>query len=197
MDAAPVVNGTGLDGPAPGSSVVTNSSGRTRTGYFNALVSGYFKTARDGRKLFYPWGAMGRGYSLPSEEAYERLCRRIKIYQIASLVAIVGAVVVKFYLAAFVIAGLSVAFYRAWTPYLVRGLQPSDERLSMQESMATQARAHGAVGLWLLEIVALMFVATGVVILVVDPDKRLVALTSIVFFGACAAAFAHMLVLRR
>jgi hypothetical protein len=176
---------------------MTNSSDRARTGYFNALTSGYFKTARDGRKLFYPWGAMGRGYTIPSQEAYDRLHGRIKIYQLVSLVAIVGAVVVKYYLAAFIIAGLSIAFYRAWTPYLVRGLQPSDERLSMQESMATQARAHGAVGLWLLEIVALMFVATGVVMLVVAPDKRLIALTSIVFFGACAAAFAHMLVLCR
>jgi len=176
---------------------MTSSSDRTRMGYFNALASGYFKTARDGRMLFYPWGATGGGYVIPSQEAYDRLHRRIKIYQLVSLVAIVGAVVVRHYLAAFIIAGLSVVFYRAWTSYLVRGLQPSDERLSMQESMATQARAHGAVGLWLLEIVALMFVATGVVMLVAAPDKRLIALTSIVFFGACAAAFAHMLVLHR
>ncbi len=176
---------------------MANSPDRQRTGYFDALISGYFKTARDGRKLFYPWGAMGRGYVISSDEDYERLRRRIKIYQIVSLLAVVGAVAVKFYLVAFVIAGLSIAFYRAWTPHLVRGLQPSDERLSLQESMAMQARAHGAVGLWLLEIVALMFVATGVVMLVVAPDKRLIALTSIVFFGACAAAFAHMLVLRR
>ena len=176
---------------------MANSPDRPRTGYFDALISGYFKTARDGRKLFYPWGAMGRGYAVPSDEDYERLRRRIKIYQVVSLLAIVGAVAAKFYLLAFVIAGLSIAFYRAWAPYLVRGLQPSDERLSLQESMATQARAHDAVGLWLLEIVALMFVATGVVMLVVAPDKRLIALTSIVFFGACAAAFAHMLVLRR
>ena len=161
------------------------------------MTSGYFKTARDGRKLFYPWGAMGRGYAIPSQEDYERLRRRINIYQIVSLAVIVGAVAAKLYLAAFVIAGLSLAFYRAWTRHLVRGLQPSDERLSMQESMETQARAHGAVGLWLLEVVALMFVATGVVMLVVAPDKRLIALTSIVFFGACAAAFAHMLVLHR
>ena len=161
------------------------------------MTGGYFKTAQDGRKLFYPCGAMARGYAIPSQAAYERLRRRINIYQIVSLAAIVGAVAVKYYLAAFIIAGLSIAFYWAWTPYLVRGLQPSDERLSMQESMAIQARAHGAVGLWLLEIVALMFVATGVVMLVVAPDKRLIAFTSIVFFGACAAAFVHMLVLRR
>ena len=176
---------------------MTKPSEEPRTGYFNALTSGYFKTAREGRKLFFPRGAMGRGYVIPSQPAYERLHRTIKIYQIMSLVAIVTAVATKFYVAAFVIAGLSVACYQAWAHYVVRGLQPSVERLSMRESMATQARAHGAVGLWLLEIVALMFVATGFVMLVVDPEKRLVAMSSIVFFGACAAAAAHMLVLRR
>jgi hypothetical protein len=176
---------------------MANSPDRPRTGYLNALTSGYFKTAQDGRKVFFPSGAMGRGYAIPSDEAYERLSRRIKIYHIVSLVAIVGAVAAKLYLIAFVIAGLSIAFYRVWTPYLVRGLQPSNERLSMQESMAIQARAHGAVGLWLLEIVALMFVTIGVVMLVVAPDKRLIAFTSIIFFGACAAGFAHMLVLHR
>lgn len=176
---------------------MTNASGEARTGYFHALTSGYFKTARDGRKLFYPWGAMGRGYVIPSQEHYEHLHRRIMIYQIVSMVTVVGAVAAKFYLAAFVIAGLSIVFYRGWIPYLLRGLEPSEERLSLQESMVVQARAHGALGLWLLEIVALMFVATGFVMLVVAPEKRLAALGSIVFFGACAAAFAHMLVLHR
>jgi hypothetical protein len=176
---------------------MTKSSERPHPGYFNALTSGYFKTAQDGSKLFFPWGATGRGYAIPTQEDYERLHRRIKIYQIVSLVAIVGAVVAKLYLGALIIATLSVAFYGAWTPFLLRGLQPSDERLSMQESMASQARAHSAVGLWLLEIVALMFIATGVVMLVVDPGERLIALTSIVFFCACAAALAHMLVLHR
>src|SRR5262245_37202039 len=106
-----------------------------RTGYFNALTSGYFKIARDGRKLFFPWGATSRGYVIPSQPAYEQLHRTIKIFQIVSLVAIVAAVATKFYVAAFVIAGLSVAWFGAWAKYLVRGMLPSDERLSMGGSI--------------------------------------------------------------
>jgi hypothetical protein len=30
-----------------------------RTGYFRALTSTYFKVHDDGRKLFFPWGALG------------------------------------------------------------------------------------------------------------------------------------------
>jgi hypothetical protein len=168
-----------------------------RTGYSNALTSTYFKTTPDGRRLFYPWGAMSRGYAIPSEDLYNRLHRRIKIYQVVSLVAIIGAVVAQYYLASFVIATLLIATYAAWTPYLVRGLQPSDVRLSRQESMTTQARVHGAVGLWLLEIAALVFVAGGVAMLVLEPGRWLTALAVIVFFGLCAAVGVRMLVLHR
>ncbi len=34
-------------------------------GYFDGLTSGSFKTAEDGRRLFFPWGVLGSGYALP------------------------------------------------------------------------------------------------------------------------------------
>jgi hypothetical protein len=42
-------------------------------GYFDALTSSYFKDGADGQKIFFPWGVLGRGYALPSDEAYDRL----------------------------------------------------------------------------------------------------------------------------
>ena len=42
-------------------------------GYFDALMSSWFKTLPDGRKLFYPRGAWGRGYIIASEPDYKRL----------------------------------------------------------------------------------------------------------------------------
>jgi hypothetical protein len=38
-------------------------------GFFNALTSSGFKTGQDGRKLFFPWGVLGRGYIIDSERA--------------------------------------------------------------------------------------------------------------------------------
>ena len=35
-------------------------------GFFDALSSGYFKTGADGHHLFFPYGAVGRGYVLRS-----------------------------------------------------------------------------------------------------------------------------------
>ena len=54
-------------------------------GYFDALTSSAFKTADDGGKLFFPWGTLGRGYVLGSDEDYLRLRRQIKIFMIAAL----------------------------------------------------------------------------------------------------------------
>ena len=121
-------------------------------GYFDALTSGYFKTAPDGRKLFFPWGVLGRGYTIDSEQDYERLRRQVKAYTIVSLVLIVGVTALQAYVGAVVIGALLIAFYLGWMRYLLRGLQASDERLSLQDSMTSQARAHSATGLWLLQI---------------------------------------------
>jgi hypothetical protein len=164
-------------------------------GHFKAINASYFKIAQDGRKLFYPWGIMGRGFVIPTQEHFERLQRQLETYTLVMLV-IVGSVVVLDVLWAFAVAAVFIIFYLAWMPYLLRGLQPSDERLSMRESMATQARMHSAAGLWLMLCGSLLFVAIGGVLLVVDPDEWIIGLLSVGFFGLCAAVFVRMLLLR-
>jgi hypothetical protein len=51
--------------------------------------------------------------------------------------------------------------------------------------------------LWLVEIGSLAFVAAGIFMLVVEPDKWLIAIASIGFFGLCAGFVMYLLVLRR
>jgi hypothetical protein len=116
---------------------------------------------------------------------------------VVALVPIIVTAALQAYVGALVIGVLLVAFYLVWMRFLLRGLLPSDERLSVQGSMTAQARAHSAAGLWFLEIGALAFVGLGIVIIVIDPGNWLIALGSIVFFGFCAAVGARMLVLRR
>ncbi len=142
-------------------------------------------------------GRIGPRLHLDSEQDYERLRRQVKAYTIVSLVLIVGVAALQAYVGAVVLGALLIAFYLGWMRYLLRGLQASDERLSLQDSMTSQARAHSATGLWLLQIGALAFVAFGILILLVDPDNWLVAFGSIVFFGLCAGFAARLLVLRR
>jgi Ca2+/Na+ antiporter len=165
-------------------------------GYFDALTSGAFKTAKDGRRLFFPWGVLGRGYDLASERDYERLQRQIKIYMIATLVLVIGTGVMEAYVWSVIAVALLIALYVVWAVYQLRRLPPADERLSLEESMTSQAVRHNAAVLWLMQIVSLVFVAAGILMLVLDPGNWLVALAATIFFGLCAAVFARMLILR-
>jgi hypothetical protein len=158
-----------------------------------STMSGVFKTGRDGRKLFFPWGPRSTSFVIPTKERYWRLRLQVTAYSIVSLLLIVGAVIWLPIYVALVVVFATGAIYTAWTPYLVRGLELSAERMSQRDVMAAQP----AVMLWLLGVVALAFVAGGVVMLIADPGKWIVALASIVLFGACAVLVASALVLRR
>jgi hypothetical protein len=165
--------------------------------YFDALTSAYFKIAQDGRKLFCPWGIWGNCYILPSERDYERLRRQLRNFVIATLVLIIvvgGAF--QSYVPVFIVAGLLAGFYLAWVRYLLRGLQPSTERLSLRESATSQAVTHSPAFLWLAEIVSIVFVVAGGLILVFDPANWHIGVISIGFFGLVVVFMTYMLVLR-
>ena len=166
-------------------------------GYFDGLTSGSFKTTPDGRRLFFPWGVLGSGYVIASEQDYLRLRQQVKGYTIVTLVLIIAAGSFGGYVVPIAVGALLMTLYLAWMWHLLRRLKASDVRMSLQESMTAQAQASGAVVLWLLEIATLALVCGGIFMFVADPSQWLVALGVTIFFGLCAAMFARMLVLRR
>ena len=141
---------------------------------------------------------MGCGYVLGSDDDYLPLRRQIKIFMIAALGLIVvsGALQSYSYLVSAAVAPVLIGFYAVWMAYRLRGLQPSDERLSWQESMTFQALTYSAAVLWSMEIGSLAFVGAGAFIFVFDPANWLAGIGSMLFFGLCAAVFAFMLVVR-
>lgn len=163
-------------------------------GYFDALTSSSFKITQDGRRLFFPWGTLSSGYAVPSEENFERLRRSVKAYMVISLSLISLAVTWQGFLGGAVILPFLVVPYIIWARYRCRRLKETDEKLTLGESVAGQARAHSKVGLWLLEIGALIFVGTGLLIVFLDPSNWFIATASIVFFGLCAVMFVRMLI---
>jgi hypothetical protein len=166
-------------------------------GYFDGLTSGSFKTTEDGRRLFFPWGVLGGGYAIASEQDYQRLRRQVKTYMVVTLVAVIASGMYEPYRAPLAAAALLVCFYLIWMWRVLPRMERSDEKLSLQESMTSQARAHGPVVLWVLEIACIVFVMSGIAMLVFDPGSRLTALFCTAFFGLCAAKIARLLVLRR
>ena len=93
-------------------------------------MRGVFRTGRDGRRLFFPWGPRSTSFVIPTEQRYRRLRLQVTGYTIGSLLLIVGAAI---WLPFYVYLGVAIAaamIYSAWTPYLVRGLPLSAERMS-------------------------------------------------------------------
>jgi predicted membrane protein len=163
-------------------------------GYFDALASTSFKTAEDGRRLFFLWGPLGRGYVIPSEEQFERLYRQVKIFSIVSTPLIVAAVLWKgLFWALLAAAGLMI-WYVVWERLHLRQLDRTDEKLTFAESFANRVRAGSWAHLWLLEAGALAFVGIGVGTLILDSENWPRGIVLIAFFGFCAVEFARMLI---
>ncbi len=80
-------------------------------GYFDALTSSAFKTTPDGRKLFFPWGPLGRGYEIEPTQNYETLRRRIKIWTIFGLVLILVTNNFRGFLTGLIATAALIAFY--------------------------------------------------------------------------------------
>jgi hypothetical protein len=165
-------------------------------GYFEGLTSGSFKTARDGRRFFFPWGVLGSGYAIGSEQGYLRLRQQVKAYMVATLVLVIASSIYAPYLAPLFTGVLLIGFYVTWMWRVLPSLQRSDEKLSLKESMTSQAHAHGALVLWLLEIVAILLFVASVAMLVFDPGNRLTGFACSVFFGFCLDRITRLLMLK-
>jgi hypothetical protein len=166
-------------------------------GYFDALVSGSFKTTADGRTVFFPFGALGRGYEVGSEHDYASLRWQVKAWIIGGIIWAVGALELLGNVPGLIAAAALLALYCTWTGYLTRGMRPSDQRLSLRESFTAQARAQNPVLLWAAEIAAIMLLLVSFAMLATEPENWLKAVAMIVVFGACATAFGTMLALRQ
>jgi len=166
-------------------------------GYFEGLTSGSFKTTKDGRKHFFPWGVLGGGYTIATEWDYQLLRRQVKTYLIVVLAAVILTGMYDPYRAPLAAAAVLVCFYCVWMWRVLPRMERSSEGLSLRESMTSQARAHGPVVLWTLEIASIIFVISGVAILLFDPGSRLTGLFCTAFFGMCAAKIGRLIVLRR
>jgi hypothetical protein len=98
--------------------------------------------------------------------------------------------------ALFVVFALVTGVYSVSKQHLVRGLETTDEKLSLQECLASGGRTFSTFNLWLLEMGMLSCAIGGIVLLVLAISKWSAALGMILFGGLGAAQFAYLLALR-
>lgn len=156
-----------------------------------------FKLDAQGRQLFFPWGALGRGYVVPSETEHARL---LEILSRMTKVGMVGVILlvslVRPRSLALLILPPTCLAHHLWVRRTTRGWPPTEERLSMRESFAAQAIAVGWPLLWALLLGSLLFVVAGIYLLIVRPDEWSTSVAAILFFGVCSAAYSWMIWLR-
>jgi Ca2+/Na+ antiporter len=176
---------------------MTHVNDAPKPGYFNALAAGAFKITPDGRRLFFPWGVLGRGYEIPTDQEYQQLRRQMRLYIIVSLTLVIVPMAAQYTLVGLSICVLLMVSFAIWSHYRLRGMKPVDERLTFGESVSIQARTHRPVTLWVLLIASLVLVASGIAVLLLQPGEWVAAVLAIIFFTLCAAMFAWMLRIRR
>jgi hypothetical protein len=163
-------------------------------GYFDALTSAAFKTAADGRRLFYPYGILGRGYILPSDTEYEKLQRSYKTVVVIGFVIIISAVFL--FSIPLLMLPLLVGFiigYMLWARARCRNLEQASEKLTYGEALKNET-IHLSLGLlWFFEVLSILLILWGVVILIAEPSQWLLAVGLIVLFTVIAIVYARMI----
>ena len=115
------------DAAAPGARSNPDAGDRPN---IESTMTGVFKTGRDGRKLFFPWGPRSTSFVIPTQARYRRLRLQVTSYTIVALLLIVGTAIWLPFYVSLGVAVLMGWLYSAWTPRLVRGLPLSAERMS-------------------------------------------------------------------
>lgn len=162
-------------------------------GYFDGLADGSFKRTDDGRIIFYPWGILGSGYEIPTDESYREIRQYVKRYLIVSLPLVIALFIFAGWLFAFVALPILFLAYLFKIRNLTREFTKASEKLSLKESYQLQAASHNLGVLWALEIGSIILVLLGIGILFVSREAHFVAIVSILFFGLCSLAIGFMI----
>ena len=162
-------------------------------GYFDGLVASGFKKDNSGRTLFYPFGLFGQGYVIPNEKKEKSIRSSLKRFYMISLPVLIGIGIIFGWLYAILLL-IPVLLWAILLPKsLVKGLKPCATKMKVSDSIDSSAKAHSKGMLWFLFIGSSLFTLMGLFILISDPEKSIMAILSIVFFGVCTLIIGHML----
>lgn len=134
--------------------------------YTDGFFASFTKTAPDGRRVIYPWGAMGRGYFIGSDDVEERLKR---LYSNALIVGTVGMGVASSLggpIGGFGALVLLLVWFVVSVKRLTAGMEPSGEGLGLIQAYRDGARALSLRQLWSVLSLGVFLIAIGILLFV-------------------------------
>ena len=162
-------------------------------GYFDGLVASGFKKDNSGRTLYYPFGTFGRGYVILDDNKEKRIRSSLKRFYFISLPILIGTGMIFGWLYAIFLL-IPVLLWAILLPkLLVKGLQPCSTKMKVSDSIESSAEAHSRGMLWFLFIGGSLFTLMGLFILISDPERSIMAILTIAFFGLCTLITGWML----
>ena len=163
-------------------------------GYFDGLTDASFKTGEDGRMLFYPYGVIGKGYVLTSDEHYQKARRFMKwTYIIALPPAFLIPMLAGWRWSVPLLVVFMIGFSLA-VRSVTKDAGSTAEKLTLAESIRNSARSHNLAVLMLLETFSVLFVLAG--IFMMTQGEKLIGVLAIALFGFAACSIGYMILTR-
>lgn len=167
--------------------------------YFESIADSYFKKSNEGKDVFYPWGVLGKGYIIPTEEKAIELRKSFKKGGIISLLFVYFTLYMGKAFGLPVAAGFLILYtfvYYIYVQTITRHMEKTSERLTLMESYFNMSRSLSWLNLILLTSGCLMFVVAGTWIMVQNKGFW-IGLSSVVFFGFGLGVFIFQIYQKR
>jgi hypothetical protein len=164
----------------------------------DAFATVLFYRAADGRRVFRPWGRLGKCYLVTDAQSqfFTKLYLSYSAIMAVSMIPVENLIGMRYVFLLVLPVWLAGTYLGFWV--ISRRLPettppPSPPPEYRRELLRGYNRALGRPFLWALEIGSLGFVGIGFYILLIDPTSRWTGVLCVAFFGLCAMTFARQL----
>lgn len=155
-------------------------------GYFEGITANYFKTDEEGRTVFYPYGILGRGFIVPEERKTD-VRRIVTTYTLTSLpIAIAATALLKWWLVLSAVLPVYLLAFSLHLTKLTSTFEKSSHKLTVPavfESAFSSINSCNLLTLWLIEIGSVLFLLTGIYLIITSPQDWYKGALPIAFFG--------------
>ena len=165
-------------------------------GYFDGLADAAFKNDEEGNYLFYPFGVIGKGRVIPSENEKDSLRLFLKrTYQFFFLLFILLFFVAKWQL---ILGLLMIALFTFYFVLFkrIQSYEYATSKLTLKESLKNSAKSHNKLTLLFLFGISILFVLIGLGISTLGEASIVIGILCAAFFGLCAICIGYMLIAR-
>lgn len=171
-------------------------------GYFDGLTDALFKNKPDGSVVFYPWGALGKGYVVtPPQRATQLRSFVRRYYQLTVPLFILMGIVLKgkaLWIAVPVL-GILLPWYAVRTRQLLASMPRSAERFSISEGYARSAASMSVGTLRSFYSACVLVAIMGLVLMLIahTRERQITGAIAVAGSGIVALLFRYMLSTRR